>query len=79
VDAAWQALQACSSAAELVKGSGHQVALLRQYRAAIKDEVARAARTAPRFSDDGRMALLRVTSGGQHCWGLLPPHPLPVL
>ncbi|KAI0762220.1 DHH phosphoesterase [Fomes fomentarius] len=66
VGTAWRALSSCSSPREIVSlGTNQDVRRLFEARADVKAETDRCARKPPTFSGDGRVALMRISSGAQ--------------
>ncbi|KAH9916583.1 DHH phosphoesterase [Epithele typhae] len=66
VETAWRALLHCTSPKDLVSPrTGGDVVRLFEAREAVAAETARCSRSPPAFSGDGRVALVRVSSGAQ--------------
>ncbi|KZT00905.1 DHH phosphoesterase [Laetiporus sulphureus 93-53] len=62
---AWTALLNTSSPRELVSPSNLHARRLHAARKEVREETQRCAHTAPTFSGDGRVALIRISSGAQ--------------
>ena len=66
VETAWRALLASASPKELLSpATSAEVRRLFEAREGVKAETARCARQPPTFSADGRVALVRISSGAQ--------------
>ncbi|KAJ3299671.1 hypothetical protein HK104_007742 [Borealophlyctis nickersoniae] len=59
---AWRALQASTSASDISQGKVTDVPHLRDCRSQVASEIQRCARAPPRFSDDGRVALITIST-----------------
>lgn len=66
VETAWSALLESDSPADIASNKTSQhVKRLHAARAEVRDEVDRCKRAPPTFSADGRVALIRISSGAQ--------------